>query len=173
MKKTLMFPFIVGILLFSGCDGGKNEPLVPEDYSGWSRTTEEELDYPIPGHESHYRRIFINDIGKTYTITESDGRTIHEYPEKTIIIKDIYPGLTYEPGDEPVMQTVMIKNSEHEHSRGGWLWVVKDPETGTETVMDDPFCLTCHSSANEKHPYGDKNTDDEYRDYVFFPPEKE
>lgn len=159
-------------LLAGGCSDNDGGPRVPENHAGWSRTTDVELDYPIPGHESHYRRIYINETGENYTVTEKDGRVIHDYPKGTIIIKDIYPDQTYREGDEPVMQTVMIKDPEHEQNRGGWLWIVKDLGSGTETVMDDPFCLTCHSNANEEHPYGDKNTDEEYRDYVFFPPDK-
>ncbi len=32
------------------------------------------------------------------------------------------------------------------------------------------FCITCHANANEKHPYGDKNPNEEFRDYVYFVP---
>jgi hypothetical protein len=32
------------------------------------------------------------------------------------------------------------------------------------------FCVTCHANANEKHPYGDRNPREEFRDYVFFVP---
>ena len=172
MNKTLLL--LIGILIIlSACTPEKEGALVPPDHSGWRRTTEIELDYPIPGHESNYRIIYINSIGEDYTISQRDGRTVHEYPEGTIIIKDVYPGLTPEPEAEPVMQTVMIKDPEHPANSGGWVWVVKDLMEGGETVMEGQFCFGCHTNANERHPYGDENINEEFRDYVFFPPAKE
>ena len=173
MKKLPVIACVLFVLSVSACKEKENTAMVPGNHEGWSRTTVVELDYPIPGHESHYRRTYINSIGENFTVSLEDGKTVHEYPAGTIIIKDIYPGLVFENGDQPVMQTVMIKDPEHPHNRGGWVWIIKNLETGTETVMDDLFCLSCHSNANEQHPYGDKNTREEFRDYVFFPPERQ
>jgi len=170
--KTVNILIGLALVVFWGCSSEEEADLVPADHNGWNRTTEIELNYPIPGHESHYRRIYINEMGMTYSVSEKDGRVYHEYPKGTVIIKDVYPGLTLEEGDEPVMQTVMLKDREDPRNRGGWLWIVRDLKKGTETVMDDQFCLGCHSNANETHPYGDKNENEEFRDYVFFPPEK-
>jgi len=46
---------------------------------------------------------------------------------------------------------------------------VYSPGTAKETVITEEFCITCHGNANESHPYGDKNPNNEYRDYLFFP----
>jgi hypothetical protein len=41
---------------------------------------------------------------------------------------------------------------------------------GTVIIKVGNFCITCHSNANEKHPYGDGNANEEFRDYVYFVP---
>ena len=41
---------------------------------------------------------------------------------------------------------------------------------GTVITKVGNFCITCHSNANEKHPYGDGNANEEFRDYVYFVP---
>ncbi|RPJ03990.1 MAG: hypothetical protein EHM28_14230, partial [Spirochaetaceae bacterium] len=69
---------------------------------------------------------------------------------------------------KPTSLTVMIKSPDDPRARGGWLWIVKNPATNRETVMRNQFCITCHANANESHPYGDKNPNREFRDYVFF-----
>ena len=145
------------------------EKLVPSSHSDWKGTTDQELDYPIPGHEEHYRRIFINDIGEGVEIAERGGKVFHNYPSGTVIIKDIFTTLDPLPGEAPAMQTVMIKSPSHPQARGGWVWIVKDVATGQETIIDYEFCFDCHANANEEHPYGDGNTNKEHRDYVFFP----
>ena len=63
----------------------------------------------------------------------------------------------------------MIKAPEHEHARGGWLWVVKDLESNEERIIDYRLCFDCHADANDRHPYGDGNPEGEDRDYVFLP----
>ena len=144
-------------------------PLVPTDYSDWSSTTEQILNYPIPGHEEHYRLIYINALGVGVHVEQVGGKTYYDYPIGTIIIKDIYASLAPLPDENPVSQTVMIKDPDNTQSRGGWIWVVKDVETGEETVIDYEFCFDCHLNANERHPYGDRNLKIDYRDYVYFP----
>lgn len=167
MKNRLFYPllFLGILLLLSGCSNRKNEPLVPDDYGGWKETTDIELNYPIPGHENNYRKIFINDIGLKRTGPP------HDYPDGTIIIKEIYEGFDYNAGRKPMMLTVMIKDRENPLARGGWLWIVKDSATKEENILTQEFCITCHGNANEEHPYGDLNMNNEFRDYVFFPVE--
>ncbi len=167
MKKAAVV-LCIGVLFLGGCR--KDEPVsfIPGDYDSWERVNEEELDYPVPGHESNYRIIYMNEKGRSVTVEERDGRTWYSYPEGTVIAKEIYPGLDPEPGTNPVMVTAMVKQPDHENAHGGWVWVVKDLESGTEQVMELEFCFTCHSAANEAHPYADGNPDEEFRDYVFF-----
>ncbi len=162
--------FVFGALLFfSSCTQRKSDQLVPKDHAAWKKTTGIELNYPIPGHENTYRKIFINPIGEGVKIIAAQDKNTYEYPEGTIILKEIYEGQRYEPGMKPVMLTAMIKSSSAPEARGGWIWVVKDTASGKETVFTDEFCVTCHSNANEAHPYGDGNKKQEFRDYVFFP----
>ena len=103
--------------------------LVPEDYSSWDTTTETELNYPIPGHMDHYRRIYINPKGTEVSIEEVQDRKRYAYPEGVVIIKDIYASLQPAAGEEPIKQAVMIKNPHNALSRGGWLWITKDLKT--------------------------------------------
>ena len=64
----------------------------------------------------------------------------------------------------------MIKAPGDERASADWIWLVKNPDTGEEEIMaKSEFCVNCHSSANNEHPYGDLNGNNEFRDYVFFP----
>ena len=69
----------------------------------------------------------------------------------------------------------MIKGPNHPLQQGGWVWVMRNPRTGEETVFDSEFCVTCHADANERRtpddrlPIGVPNPDRAFRDYVFYP----
>jgi len=167
-----VFLFCLLCLLIS-CSAGEPVTLVPEEYDDWQRTTQEDLRFPIPGHEDNLRRIFINQEGLDYR-TEMEGDRRHFFfPEETVIVKEIYEGFSPTPGEEPTQLTVMIKKPNHPDSLGGWLWLIKDPGSGKENIITNEFCHTCHSNANEAHPYADGNPTGEFRDYVFYPPSKE
>ena len=153
------------------CEQDKTE-LTPSGYRTWATTTGETLNYPIPGHEEHFRRIYINSIGEGVSVSQRNGKAYYTYPAGTIIVKDIFESLEPLPGAEPFQQTVMIKDPRNPKARGGWLWVVRDEKTAGETVIDYEFCVDCHSNANESHPYGDTNPNHEFRDFLFFPYQK-
>jgi len=156
-------------LLALSCARPAPRALVPADYASWERTTERDLDYPVPGHEDHRRRIYLNQSGEDVRITERQGRAVHEYPEGTVIVKEVYAGLQLRQGEAPFQLTVMIKKPKDPLARGGWLWVMRDTASGMEKIIDYEFCFDCHANANEPHPYGDKNPRGEFRDYVFLP----
>jgi hypothetical protein len=143
--------------------------LVPADYASWELTTKVPLDYPVPGHENHHRRIFMNEIGEDVRIAKRQGRVVHDYPAGTVIVKEVYAGLQLQPGETPFQLLAMVKKPNDPLARGGWLWVMRDVASGQERIIDYEFCYDCHSNANEPHPYGDKNPGGEFRDYVFFP----
>ena len=143
--------------------------FVPESYGDWKQTTEIVLDYPVPGHQSNLRIIYINSIGEGVKVEEKDRRVYHDYPEGTIIIKEIYPTREPQPDEVPQMLLLMVKDSQHRDALGDWVWLTKTMGTGKETIIDYEFCIACHEGANENHPYGDANPDEEFRDYVFFP----
>ena len=143
--------------------------IIPEDYASWARTTQLELNYPIPGHMEHYRRIYINEKGKGVTTEIRKDRLYYEYPKGTIIVKEVFPTLTPAADEKPMALTVMVKDPDNPESRGGWVWVAKNMQTAVETVFNYEFCFDCHTNANEVHPYGDKNPNNEFRDYVYFP----
>ncbi len=164
-----LFPPLLLFILLLSCRKEETTSYVPEGYRGWKQTTNVVLDYPIPGHENHWRRIYINSTGEGVTSETREGRGYDAYPEGTIIVKEIYPGQEPKENDTPVGLAVMIKDTDNYLARGGWVWVDHDVATGKEKVIDYEFCFDCHANANEGHPYGDKNPDNEYRDYVFFP----
>jgi hypothetical protein len=167
MIRRVLVLFVV-LLIFGGCQR-QSTPLVTSDYANWSSTTTEVLNYPIPGHEENLRRIFINETGKGVSTEMRVNRLFHSYPENTVIIKEVYDGFTPDDDDDPVRLLVMIKNSQHSQSRGGWVWISKDVSSGDEQIIDYQFCFDCHGDANERHPYGDGNPRAEFRDYVYFP----
>lgn len=143
--------------------------VVSDNYTDWKKTTEVRLDYPIPGHENHFRQIFINPIGENAKKEEFSGRVQYTYPEGTIVIKEIYSGTSVDPGERPAQLTVMVKDSKSSKARGGWIWIVKQVKTGQEIIVENDFCVGCHEAANDIHPYGDLNPRGEFRDYLFFP----
>jgi hypothetical protein len=157
-------------LLLACTPATKAASWVPADYASWRPTTTTRLDYPIPGHEDNFRVIYMNDTGFGYagTSVSQTGRII--FPEGTIIAKAIYAGTAPSQNDEPVMVTAMIKAADDPAARGGWVWVMKDLVLGKETVVPGDFCYTCHANANEAHPYGDRNPNEDFRDFVFFIP---
>lgn len=151
----------------TGCAGRKAPAeLIPADYSGWASTVDGPLVYEIPGHTMDMRKIYINDTGTRLEITETGGRVSHEYPEGTVILKENYRG---DESAGPAMLTVMIKSKKDSRARGGWIWLAKEVGGGEERIFSDEFCFTCHQNANEQHPYGDRNTNREFRDFVFYP----
>ena len=157
--------------LVAGCQQTPESPLLPDDYQSWvQRAPTVELDYPVPGHENHYRIMYGNDLSSHFTSTTSSGEGGISYPPGTVIIKEIYEGLERPAeGAVPITLTAMIKRPEDNRNFGGWLWVAQDVASGKETVLDHDYCVKCHSNANELHPYGDRNRSGEFRDFVFFP----
>jgi hypothetical protein len=176
MKLVLctVFPLCVLTLLFS-CRGADKVPTLPSpsEYTRWARPIPGILHHPIPGHENNRRRIFINAPGTQVKVERRENRVYWEYPEGTIIVKEIIAGLQGKDSDSPFQLTVMIKAPEDPRSRGGWLWVAKAVDSGEQTVVDWEFCVDCHANANEPHPYGDRNKDSEFRDYVYYPYRKQ
>jgi len=168
--NLLCFFFACAIAVLSlTCIKPPRPNLIPEGYDTWNTTTEVRLDYPIPGHEDKFRIIYMNAAGFGFTRSGTSSERI-EFPEGTIIAKDIYAVSNPGPSDLPIKITAMVKASSDPAARGGWIWVVKDLESGEETTMSGDFCVRCHANANEPHPYGWKNPDGVYADYVFFPP---
>jgi hypothetical protein len=170
LTAPLALGLVVLLSIVGGCrKEGTTGPLLPAEYNTWARTTERVLDYPIPGHEDRYRRIFINALGGEVTVSTTERRVSWEYPTGTTIVKEIFAGAAVQADEGPVMLTGMIKAPGNPRARGGWLWVVRDLTSGSEQIVDWEFCVDCHANANEPHPYGDRNEGNEFRDYVFFP----
>lgn len=166
ISNKLLILFLLVYLTAGSCTGKKTEPLVPVDYAGWDSTVLAPLTMMIPGHTGPLRKIYINDVGKKVKIATEDGSKRYDYPEGTIIVKEVFPDAA---GEQTPSLTVMIKDPSHPQAWGGWVWIFKNSETGDERIFSDEFCFVCHQNANEQHPYGDKNIEEEFRDYVYFP----
>jgi len=169
--KLCVFILLCCFMLLSSCRKAERKPLIPEisQYRRWEQPIGDILDYPIPGHEDNRRRIFINPRGTEVRVDRRENRVYWKYPEGTVVVKEIISGLQGADTDYPFQITAMIKRPEDPQSRGGWLWVAKAVDSAEETIVDWEFCFDCHANANEPHPYGDGNTADEFRDYVFHP----
>lgn len=168
-----IFFTVLAIFMLAGCDSEKQVNFIPADYRQWPSTTDTKLQFPIPGHEDNLRKIYINPQGLEYQKTKSNGNTQYFFSEGTVIVKEIYEGFNPEPDELPKQLTVMVKKPDHPKSLGGWLWIVAPSAEGQENIVENEFCLTCHSNANEQHPYADGNPEGEFRDYVFYLPEPE
>jgi hypothetical protein len=155
--------------LFTGCEESKEQtPLVTVDHSDWARTTTMPLTFPVPGHGSGERRIFINPLGESVEPPEdAEGRW--RYPVGTIIVKEVYPSPDPPEDAPPDSLVIMVKEPHHPMSRGGWIWLSKEPGSGEERIFTEQFCVTCHANANEQHPYDDGNRNEQFRDYVYYP----
>ncbi|MFW5711348.1 MAG: cytochrome P460 family protein [Spirochaetota bacterium] len=161
------------LTLLTGCEQQQSVNFIPEDYRSWPRTTDTTLQFPIPGHEDNLRKIYINPEGLDYDRELVDGKLHYFFPEGTVIVKEVYDGFNPGPDEPPKQLTVMVKKPEHPKSLGGWLWIVAPSADGTEKIVENEFCMTCHSNANEEHPYDDENPNEQFRDYVFYLPKQD
>lgn len=158
--------------------------LVAVGYASWRPTTEVVLDYEIPGHMDSLRRIVMNEAGFGFT----EGQAGISFPEGTVIVKEILlagsgdgygAGPAYGVGGadgsrgRPNMITAMVKAKDDPRAQGGWIWLMKDPESGMESVVGQDLCYRCHLNANEAYPYADGNPAGQFRDFVFFVPGKD
>lgn len=164
-----------GIVLTSvlaGC--GAPEPVLPilgtEDYTTWARTHTRRLDYPVPGHGSGLRRIYINAVGRQVQpeVLES-GERRYDYPAGTVIVKEVFATPEIDPSAQPAQIVGMLKAPAAPEAMGGWIWFTREPRTGIEAIVTANHCLLCHDNANEEQPYGDRNPAEEFRDFVYFP----
>jgi hypothetical protein len=112
----------------------------------------------------------MNDIGFRVTPTMEGGNLHWDFPEGTVIVKKVYKTPKPAAGEKPIQLTIMVKTPKDPHAQGGWLWITRDLPDGKESVFMGNFCITCHANANEKHPYGDGNPREKFRDYVYFVP---
>lgn len=167
--RRIALACLAAALAVAACEEKAQAPLVPADYRGWTRVPAQPLRYPVPGHLDNARVAYINPAGMKAVSETRDGRVFDRYPEGTIIVKEVFSTLEADITTAPERLTVMIRASGHKLARGGWLWVAADPSTGHEQIIDWELCYECHAAANEPHPYGDKNPDGEFRDFVFFP----
>ncbi len=157
------------ILAFlSACAPSAPKGRVPGDWTSWRKPVTGMLNYTIPGHGDKARVIYVNATGWEYAGKAGSGRL--EFPEGTVVVKEIYASGSPASGEKPVTLDVMIKAPGDPDARGGWLWIVKDMTSGKETVITTNFCQACHANANSSHPYGDKNPQGTFRDCLYFPP---
>ncbi len=157
------------LLITAGCAEEEAATLVDPNYREWSQTVPDTIRGQVPGHGDTLRRIYINDVGTAVVTTEDEnGAVDYDYPAGTVIVKEAF---NEEPttNESPDAITAMVKSPGTDEARGGWIWISKDPETGAEDRSLGDFCLTCHESANEEHPYGGRNVNGEFRDFVFYP----
>ncbi len=161
---------LIALGWLAGCTDAKQPVFATPDYHAWQRTTDVILDYPIPGHQDRFRIPRMNAIGFAAKPTIDNGKQRWDFPVGTIIVKEVYATPKPTPGEQPIQLTLMVKAPRDSHSQGGWLWITRDLPNGKETVFMGNFCITCHANANEKHPYGDGNPNEEFRDYVYFVP---
>jgi hypothetical protein len=170
VAAAAFLPLLALLGILAGCRAERRIVYATPDYHSWKRTTEVVLDYPIPGHQDRFRIPRMNAVGFTAKPTVDNDRRRWDFPEGTIIVKEVYKTTKPARGEEPIQLTIMVKAPKDPRSQGGWLWITRDLPNGTEAVFMGNFCITCHANANEKHPYGDGNPNEEFRDYVYFVP---
>jgi hypothetical protein len=175
--RTGAVAILVVLALGAGLAGCSRpaEAMLDYDYSKWTRLDDQPITEPIPGHSSGVRTIYMNDTGRGVTVTDQSGRIVWDYPVGTVIIKEVAMETDAGTPGDPSMILGMIKEPDNPREQGGWLWIMRNPRSGEETVFDTEFCITCHADANERRtvedtvPIGVPNPDREFRDYVFYP----
>jgi hypothetical protein len=168
--RAVLPTLLAAICILAGCSEKKQPVFATLDYHSWKKTTDVVLNYPIPGHQDRFRIPRMNDVGFTAKPSMDNGKRRWDFPEGTIIVKEVYQTSKPAPDELPIQLTIMVKAPSDPHSQGGWLWITRDLPDGKEAVFMGNFCITCHANANEKHPYGDGNPNEEFRDYVYFVP---
>ncbi len=171
MPATLLFLLLI-VSLLGSCVKKEERIYATPDYPTWKKTTDIVLDYPIPGHMDRFRIPRMNAIGFSAVPTLDRGKLHWDFPEGTVIVKEVYPSSKPTPGERPVQLTIMVKAPDDPRSQGGWLWITRNLPDGKEQIFTGNFCVTCHTNANEAYPYNDKNPNLEFRDYVFFVPKE-
>lgn len=163
--------YIIAItLVLAGCTQNNThyQFSLPDNYRQWKKPVDEVLTYTVPGHGSGARVIYANS--RAYEVskeTVEDGRVHYDFPEKTVIVKEVYEDVEDVGVAEPML-TIMVKNSNDERSVSGWLYYMKKPGEDMAFV-ESRMCAGCHDAANEEHPYFDKNEGENFRDYLFTP----
>lgn len=165
MKRIVVLATLATLAV--GCTPEEEARLLDVEYRGWRQSTNATLNFPVPGHGSGLRRVFVDDTGFETDIAEDGSIT---YPAGTIFIKEIYAEPDPPEDAEPVSLAGMVKAPDDPRSRGGWIWISRNPESGAETILQEEFCVTCHANANETHPYGAGNSMERFRDYIFHAP---
>ena len=171
--RAAVLPLVSAAVFLWGCTAEKQVVYATPDYRSWKRTTDVVLDYPIPGHQDSFRVPRMNGVGFGAKPTVVNGKRRWDFPTGTIIVKEVYRSMKPAQGEQPIQLTIMVKAPGDVHSQGGWIWLTRNLPDGREAAFMGNFCITCHADANEKHPFGDGNPNEEFRDYVFFIPADE
>ena len=169
--RPIVMAALAAMTVLAGCTSPKKAAAYSTpDYLSWARTTDIVLNYPIPGHQDRLRIPRMNAVGFSTQPSVDSGKRRWDFPAGTVIVKEVYAAPKPTAAEKPIQLTIMVKAPKDPHSQGGWLWITRNLPGGAESVFMGNFCITCHANANEKHPYGDGNPTEEFRDYVFFVP---
>ena len=101
---------------FAACSARAPTVYATPDYHSWQRTTNVVLDYPIPGHQDRFRIPRMNAVGFTAAPTMVNGKRRWEFPDGTVIAKEVYATSRPSPGAAPVQLTIMVKAPRDPHS---------------------------------------------------------
>ncbi len=162
--------YLTIILVLTACSGKKETAglTVPEGYKTWKKPVKRVLKYEIPGHGDSQRIIYANKTAFDPDREKaSAGVERIVFKEGSIIVKEVYGKNVNTASSEPAL-TIMKKERDHPLALNGWVYCIKKP--GKEpVVVTTRLCVGCHESANERHPYFDKNSKGIFRDYIFVP----
>lgn len=169
MKASILASASAFLFILS-CRPGSPVPefAVPVDYRSWKKTLPQVLDYEVPGHGATYRIIYANEAAfQPLVDRDSQGRERISMKDGAIIIKEVYSRRDEINRAEPVL-AIMVKESGNPGAQKNWLFFMKKPGQKPSAVTGR-LCIGCHESANEAHPYFDRNPRGVFRDYLFAP----
>jgi len=134
---------ITAALATAACSGPSYDPDDPrdvlqrvqdEDYRAWDRAPGYETRQPAESPHSRQVDIFINSTVKKVL---DRGKSIDEWPEGSIIVKDGWSG--------PDLRLIALM----EKRSDGWYWAEYDALGDTEYYGKPDVCINCHDSGSD------------------------
>lgn len=169
MKKSILALLATfAVLVMAGCNNDETVDLIPENFFDWTRTTQETLNYPIPGHGESMRYIYINQTG-IESVQQTGSTSDLNFSDGSILVKTVHTSSDSPEGENIRSITAMVKDSGNQEAIDGWIWIMVNPSTGKENITQSNTCVVCHETANDLNAFGDGNPEGVYRDYVFIP----
>jgi hypothetical protein len=159
MKKVyLLFVAFTIILIIDACKKAEVPEGALNDDSMYQLITSQNFTFyknnsdrlPAVSASAHggYIRTSFNNIAQNALDSNGVLPSTEEFPDSSIVLKEIYDGQT----DGLNLYAVMMKLPDHPNQSGGWIWSEYDPNGGTiiSIAEEGKACVSCHSAVDNR-----------------------